>query len=217
MLPKQAESKASELHIVNSIDPNSSTMTTQVKKPDPDDYKDTIQVGLRLRIEQLSAVNTVSQSYRARMIQVTDWLATEEDIEEFKKAGEDFRPSRITKPLWLNCISENVIYDVYSQFEMEDSDGKMLTYNLRMVYLDSEFTEEFECGNFPFDVQDLSFILDGEMGVDKAIFVPSRHKDDLFYINTSFLALCDWEIVHSVCVKNIYIIVHVVHCTLCAK
>ena len=190
MLRKQAE------YIANSI--NSSMSTTQVNL---DDYPNSLKLGIRVRIEQLTAVDTVSQSYRARMIQVTDWLATKDDIKDFEANKENFSPSRVVKPIWLNCISEDIAYVVCSQF-LNNADGKL--YNLRMSYLNVKFTEEFECGNFPFDVQDLSFIIDTDLGIDKVIFVPSRYKPDIFYVNTSFLALCDWEIVHSVCVLYIY-------------
>ena len=197
MLEKQAESKVSQLNIERTID---SDMKTKKVIINPDDYPKSMKLGVRLRIEQLTAIDTVSQSYRARMIQVTDWPATDDDIKHFENDEENFCPSRIAKPLWLNCKSSEVVYQVYSQFENKE-DGKR--YNLRLVYLNCEFTEEFECNNFPFDVQDLSFILDCDMGINRLILVPSRYKPDLLYINTSFLALCDWEIVYSVCVKKI--------------
>ena len=180
-----------------------STARNSIVDVDFANYPDALHVGYRLRIEQLSSIDTVSQSYKVRMTQVTDWLATPQDIENFEKEKENFTPSRIVKPLELNCVVEEVEYNVYSQFKGKD--GK--TYNIRFAYMNAEFTEEFECENFPFDVQDLSFIICTDTSINNVLFVPSRYKNDMLYINKSWLALCDWDIVFHVCL---------IFCVLCS-
>eukprot|EP01083_Nonionella_stella_P039122 106401_1 len=163
-------------------------------------YPDAVRLGMRLRIEQVYAIDTVAQTYCIRFVQVTDWEATEEDKQNYDRDRENYEPSTIIKPLWVNAVEFGSDYAVYSLFE--HSDGKY--YNLRMVYLDGKFTEEFECQNFPFDVQDLSFVFDCDVGINLVVLVPSRYSEELLYINRTYLALCDWDIVfHDVSLRYI--------------
>eukprot|EP01084_Bolivina_argentea_P095361 171469_1 len=156
------------------------------------DNLNVIELGVRVRFEQISAIDTVTQTYQARMVQVTDWLASAEDRENYGKNKENYKPSRIINPSWTNAITEDIQYESFNLFKAED--GKY--YNLRFVYSTSVFTEEFECSNFPFDVQKLSFVLAAESGIDDIILVATRHKPDMLYIDNTYLALCDWDIVH---------------------
>merc|ERR1719242_1568760 len=161
-------------------------------------YPNAVRVGLRLRIEQLSDIDTVSQTYTMRVIQVTDWLASKEDIENFQREKENFTPSRIFKVFVINADEENEQYQTFSQFDFLEEDGTERRYNVRKYFAVVKCTERFECENFPFDVQDLSLVYDTDQGVDRAIFVPSRWGSgtEVMYINKTYLALCDWEIVH---------------------
>eukprot|EP01084_Bolivina_argentea_P320641 556368_1 len=155
-------------------------------------YPKAVRLGIRLRIEQLSDIDTVSQTYTVRCVQVTDWQASDDDITNYNKDKENFVPSRIIKVLCVNAVSETGESTVYNQFKHKD--GKI--YNVRMNINQITFTESFECHNFPFDVQDLSFVYDADRGIDEVIFVPSRCNKEMMYINMTYLALCDWDIVH---------------------
>ena len=50
--------------------------------------------------------------------------------------------------------------------------------------------------SYPFDIQDLSFIITTDLSINRVIFVESRYKPDALYINKSFLALSEWDIVY---------------------
>ena len=72
-------------------------------------------------------------------------------------------------------------------------------YNVRRLEYDVFWSEPFEIDNFPFDVQDLSFVFQSPyMGNKVGIreFVPSRVFSDMFRIETSFVAVADWELVY---------------------
>eukprot|EP01084_Bolivina_argentea_P299017 515406_1 len=155
-------------------------------------FSTNLRVGIRLRIEQLSDINTVTQTYCARIVQVTDWLACATDLENYKNDKENYNPQRIAKVLWLNATEDNIAYEVFDLIKAHD--GNM--YNVRLLYCSCVFTEGFECENFPFDVQDLSFVADTDKDVRDVIFVPSRINIDMFYLNKTYLAMCDWEVVH---------------------
>lgn len=173
-----------------------------------DAYPNVLKVGICLKIEELT-IDCSTESYHAKIVEVMDWLATEDDIKNFTRNEKDFEPYITVKPVWQNCIKLPKEHRItYSQFRNQE-DGKL--YNLKRRYLSGVFLEKFCCDKFPFDVENLTFTINTNSGIDFAIFVPSRYKSHLLHINDtvkSFLSTHDWRIVHSVCFCLNFLLLH---------
>ncbi len=71
------------------------------------------EVGVRLRIEQLSYVSTVDQRYAIEGAIDFDWEAAEDEIELFAKVGKaNFKPIHFDAPLTLRNDIESTVSKV---------------------------------------------------------------------------------------------------------
>ena len=113
-------------------------------------FPNAVEIGIRLRIEQISAIDTVAQTYTFRLTEILDWKATDEDVEDYNKDPVGFSPSFSVAPPYLaNAVHEEVFNQTYALRRGQDGEW----YNVRITLKGCTATESFECSNFPFDVK----------------------------------------------------------------
>jgi len=169
-----------------------------------DENIETIDVGLKFRIDELSAINSVDQSYSIYGVMDYDWIATEKDKQELERLTNEDKLNEY-EPHWIpHCEPKNAVeaeinpelWDTDCAYKIETING--VKYNVKRVLYKGTFKEPFELENFPFDVQDLSFVfgaMEGDHG-KMVNFVPSRmHNGQFFTIEETYSALAEWDIV----------------------
>ena len=173
--------------------------TEDVVPPDSksNDERDNImKVGLRFRIDQLSNINSVDQQYDIVGVLDYDWVATEADKISFAQNKEKYCPEFIPRGEVRNCVEKNTTIKTWStggKYKIVNVDG--IDYNTRRVEYDASFREPFEMQNYPFDVQDLTFVFGTRTA--NVCFVPSRaYPDQFFRIEMTYCGIPEWELVN---------------------
>lgn len=165
-----------------------------------------IELGMRLRIDQLTSIDTSKQEYSIKAMLDRDWLATENDIKNCEKYGKDYVPEQIAAVDFLNDVKSETKYDIDLQTGciyklvkndfIDGCDGKY--YNSQRIEFHGTFTEKFEVGSFPFDVQNLSFaFITSWLPSYRCKFVPIHTEDNSIFIDTSYAQISDWDIMNA--------------------
>eukprot|EP01084_Bolivina_argentea_P262088 443138_1 len=166
-----------------------------------------MQVGLRLRIDQIESIDTVNQIYKVRATLDMDWEASNEDIELFdeikssKHSHEiEYTSTDLPRVDPVNVVDKKMIYRRWAngdEVKLVTKNG--IRYNWRRIELSCVWTKEFIIEHFPFDVQSLTFIFQPrEMKRSQLrVFVPSRLFYNCFVIEATCLSTNgNWKFEH---------------------
>eukprot|EP01084_Bolivina_argentea_P205168 350553_1 len=164
-----------------------------------------MEVGLRLRIDQIDVIDTVNQVYKVRCTLDMDWEATEDDIRNAQQSPDTYVPQKVPRIDPRNVIEKEVDYKSWSngnvmKLHFDDKSGKY--YNFRRIEYFCVWTQEFAVKNFPFDVQDLVFVFQSrEFNKSQLrVFVPSHLFDNFFRIETTYLSIkAEWVLAYLDC------------------
>ena len=179
----QVESVASENLAVGSL----SVETYGVS------IEDKISLGVRLMIDQVVSVDTTLQTYTIVAGIGLEWEATNEDIENEEKDGTNWRPQDSYGVNWLNNTNYEILGEEYSlRSGLNEYSNKKYVYHETIFR--GTFTNRFDCSSYPFDSQSLVFVCVG-INLLKGYFVPIRCRQDIFSVNTTYLAVDDWNFV----------------------
>jgi len=234
---KMDTSDAKETNDTNKTDDNKNGEEPPKKKANDelfDDFNndnreyfmrsDAQELSIRLRIDNLTEIDTVMQRYAIKGAVYKQWKMTETDVKNWdnskleyiyvekqqwnsvkgefqtvtvKETPPPYEPE--TKPdlLFINCIEmESSEYQMFGKTIYRQMKNKKTgePYNAMVLNFKGWFTEEFEVQNFPFDVQDLSICLVGLFGAHKRLIAPSRCTFDTIQIDRTFNSITDWEI-----------------------
>ena len=187
-------SKIKSIESIEAEIGESQSQTPASKNVDAVSDKDKIALGVRLMVDQVVSVETTSQSYTIVAGFGLDWEATDEDIENESKQGSSWRPRKTYSVNWLNNTNYEIIGEDFSIREglNEFCHKKYVYYE---VIFRGTFTNRFDCSSYPFDSQTLAFVCVG-LNLSKGYFVPVRCRKDIFTVNTTYLAINDWNFVN---------------------
>ena len=166
-----------------------------------------IELGLRLKISQLIRVDTSSQTFGAVCLLDKVWKATDNDIKHFNENKGEYAPEIIPQiDLKNNIDFSSMMFHTFrsgSQFFIRKGNNNM-QYNVQRLFITGNFTEPFEVENFPFDVQDLTFIIaSSELSVKQFKFVPVPFKKDYICVDKTWNSATEWDIVSCDAVTTI--------------
>jgi len=137
---------------------------------------------------------------------------TAEEIEDAHTKLAEFTPSMVPEITFSNMLDvnewEDVLWGNHYKFKLRKERRKKQEktprkYWVRRIKFDVVFCEPFQVKNFPFDVQDLVFVMEAmDMPKNEILkLVPSRVHKETFEIETTYMSVPDWE------VKNIDVFV----------
>jgi len=122
-----------------------------------------------------------------------------EDLDAIKEKLANYEPEMVPEVTFSNIVDMNSFDDVSwghgGKYKMkEGADGTKLW--VRRISFDVVFCEPFQVKNFPFDVQDLVFVLESmDMPKNEIIKLgPSRVTKKMFEIETTYMSTPEWEI-----------------------
>mmetsp|Transcript_9419 Transcript_9419/g.14433 ORF Transcript_9419/g.14433 Transcript_9419/m.14433 type:complete len:400 (+) Transcript_9419:56-1255(+) len=164
----------------------------EVDSDEPEFLQNVIYVGVRMRLDQISEISTVDQSYTVHGLLELDWLASEEEKQR-DAASSSANPYKPDPPCFWPAFQNTVEFSTIKE-DWEISDDK---WNVHSIWFKGKFTESFEVQNFPFDVQDMTFVFFVENYMKRVILVPYREQGQTFQLNRTYLSIQDWDIVHN--------------------
>ena len=151
-----------------------------------------LKMGLRFEINEITFIDTQNQRYGIKGFIVRIWKATKQDLENYKTNSNEYSPQIKPKFRFLNSV------------EVTDIDNgrirvKHNKYNVQYITFNIQFTEEFEIENFPFDVQDLTVVLEEKYDARFLSHVPPPEDVYTSYIrfDKTWFSTTDWS-VHNV-------------------
>eukprot|EP01084_Bolivina_argentea_P116679 207270_1 len=129
-----------------------------------------MEIGVRMRIDEVEEISTSNQKYTVKGVYEKDWPPTEQDQENWKKFLDpnnnevtEYIPEAEPSVGWVNCCEYPTYFpllwtETKSQYRIDEKSGKnQARWDIRAVW-----TEEFEVESFPFDVQDLTMVFCSE-------------------------------------------------------
>jgi len=167
------------------------------------------EVGVRVRVDELSYISTATQRYGCKLLLDRSWEASKNDLRQWKalRNGEieekgvgDYKPEYTPFVNFANSVSANGIPQPWEQTGglhiIMQSDMDQKYYNRYKIKGEFEFTEEFEVQNYPFDLQDLSIVVTPESSsIEEQRLVPHHFIDAYFTVNDTWSCITDWDIV----------------------
>jgi hypothetical protein len=159
-------------------------------------------VGIGMKVENVLSVDMAMSNFVATFKVSYEWQLTRHEHELWKT--DRWRSSGKGRPPWVPNISMPSVQKIElkeespvpfeqdgSFFSVFTADGKVCVV-LYTRYRCS-FTETYELQNFPFDCQDLTFILESS-DASKAVLKPRFKRTDFVSIDIEYFSLQEWEL-----------------------
>mmetsp|Transcript_234 Transcript_234/g.373 ORF Transcript_234/g.373 Transcript_234/m.373 type:complete len:431 (+) Transcript_234:130-1422(+) len=127
-------------------------------------------------IRHIADVNTIDQSFKIAVGFDMMWPSNQNDIDNWNKDPVNFTPEFVPNFEFPNAKEETLerrALENGNPFCIQEVDGTKLNFLRTLVYL--TVIERLELTSFPFDVQELTLIMDMSFAsIQKAMFVPGR-------------------------------------------
>eukprot|EP01084_Bolivina_argentea_P143499 251958_1 len=166
---------------------------------------DICELGLRLRIDQLATIDTATQTYGGKFRLEKEWIATKKDINNYAANKAEYKPEYYASVEANNDVVQEYEYARFNggnNICLRKSRINGLYYNFQSLETRGSLTSQFDVKNYPFDIQDLSFVFSTEMLVDEIIIVKSFLEHDTFSFDTTWCPVTDWNIIGVDCMTS---------------
>eukprot|EP01084_Bolivina_argentea_P116678 207269_1 len=166
------------------------------------EQKKLIDIGIRMRIDEVEEISTSEQKYTIKGVYEKDWPATQKDKTNWAKfldpnntEIEEYIPDQEPAVLWVNCCDYPIYTPILwtktkSRFRINVDGKNQARWDIRSIW-----TEEFEVESFPFDVQDLTMVFCSEdLPATEARIYPSASKYPSLSVDKTWSPITNFDI-----------------------